>query len=109
MSGFKKFDEGKLEWDLMPEEALEEVMKVLQYGKRKYSAWNWLDNSAEVNWTRYSNALERHLKKFKKGQDFDEESGLYELAHLGCNLLMLLQYQILKKGIDNRRKNESNG
>lgn len=102
--GFKKFDGDKLEWEMMPEEALEEIMKVLQYGKRKYAAWNWLDHADEVKWTRYTNALERHLKKFKRGQDIDEESGLYELAHMGCNILMLLQYQIMNKGSDNRRK-----
>lgn len=102
--GFKKFDENKLEWEMMPEDALEEVMKVFQYGKRKYAAWNWLDYAEDVKWTRYTNALERHLKKFKRGQDIDEESSLYELAHMGCNILMLLQYQIMNKGIDNRRK-----
>lgn len=104
MSEFKKFDQGKLEWNLMPEPALEEVMKVLQYGKSKYGDWNWLDNSANVNWSRYLNALERHLKKFKNGQDLDAESRLYELAHIVCNALMLLQYQIQNTGIDDRKK-----
>lgn len=104
MSGFKKFDQGKLEWSLMPEDALEEVMKVLQVGKDKYGDWNWLDNADEVKYTRYINASERHFRKFKKGQDYDEETGLYELAHDICNKLFLLQYQIENVGIDDRRK-----
>lgn len=104
MSGFKKFDAGKLEWDMMPEEALEEVMKVLQFGAKKYGNWNWLDNADEVQYTRYMNAIERHFKKFKKGQDADEETGLPELAHVIVNCLFMLQYQCQGAGIDNRRK-----
>jgi hypothetical protein len=101
---FKKFDSGKLRWNLMPEEALEEVMKVLQHGASKYGDFNWVDNASEVEHTRYINALERHLKKVKRGIDTDPDSGLPELAHIACNALMLLQYQLLKLGIDDRRK-----
>jgi Domain of unknown function (DUF5664) len=104
VDGFKKFDDGKLQWDMMPEAALEQVIKVFMLGQKKYGRWNWLDNAAEVSYTRYLNAMERHFKKFKRGQDFDEESGLPELAHLICNALMLLTYQLLKLGIDDRRK-----
>lgn len=102
---FKKFDGGKLEWEMMPEEALEEVMKVLQFGANKYGKWNWLDNADEAEYTRIMNAIERHFKKFKKGQDLDEESSLRELAHIIVNCLFLLQFQCLNVGIDNRRKN----
>jgi hypothetical protein len=99
---FKKYDSGKLEWDLLPENALNEVMKVIQYGKSKYGSHNWIENSEGVEWTRYSNALERHLKKFKSGIDYDEESNLYELAHVITNALFLLTYQIEELGNDNR-------
>lgn len=103
---FKKNDMGKLEWEMMPEEALEEVMKVLQFGANKYGKWNWLDNANEAEYTRIMNAIERHFKKFKKGQDLDEESSLPELAHVITNCLFLLQYQCLDVGVDNRRKNK---
>lgn len=100
--GFKKNDQKKLKWNLSPIEALEEVVKVLEFGAERYGAKNWLENSSEVQWSRYMNALERHFVKFKKGQDYDEESNLLELAHLATNSLMLLQYQLLGLGIDDR-------
>jgi hypothetical protein len=103
MSGFKKFDEGKLEWELMPVEAEEEIIKVLQLGKNKYGDWNWLDNADEVQYSRYMNAFRRHYTRFRKGHDFDVETGLYELAHCIANLTFLLQYQIENVGIDTRR------
>lgn len=99
---FKKFDNGKLRWHLMPDEALEEVLKVFEYGAQKYGDFNWLFNGNEVQFTRLSDSLERHHKKFKRGQDLDEESNLKELAHLIANALMLLTYQLKGVGIDNR-------
>lgn len=102
VGGFKKFDEGKLRWNLLPNEALEEVLRIFEFGANKYGEFNWLTNSKGVSWTRYSNALERHLKKWKLSKDYDEESNMYELAHLITNGLMLLQYQILDLGKDDR-------
>lgn len=103
---FKKNDMGKLEWNLMPEEALEEVLKVLMLGKKKYGAFNWIDNAAANPHSRIANALERHLKSYKKGGNLDKESGLHEMAHIACNALFLLQYYLENVGIDDRRKNE---
>lgn len=101
---FKKFDSGKAQWHLMPEEALVEVLKVLEQGAVKYGDFNWLDNANEVDIVRYQNALERHLKSFKRGADRDKESGLYEMAHIACNALFILTMQIKHLGKDTRRK-----
>lgn len=104
VNGFKKFDAGKPDWSLMPEEALEEVLNVLMLGKRKYSGWNWLDNADGVSLTRYYNALERHLKAAKRGQDLDPETNLLHLAHMACNCLFLITLHKRNLGVDDRRK-----
>lgn len=101
---FKKFDSGKLRWHLMPEDVLEEVLKVLEFGAQKYGDFNWVDAHKDVRWTRYMNAKERHFKAWKKGQDRDTETGLYELAHDIANSIFLLKYQIDNLGQDDRRK-----
>lgn len=100
-TAFKKFDNGKLEYHLLPEEALEEVVRVLMVGAKKYGEHSWKD-SEEVQWTRYINAMERHLKRFKQGMDTDPETDLLEMAHVVTNGLFLLYYQIRNEGIDNR-------
>jgi hypothetical protein len=104
MTGFKKFDSGKRQWHLMPKSALSEVVKVLEFGAEKYGSFNWLEHSKDVKWTRYLNALERHLVKFQSGVNNDDDSNLPELAHLICNAIMLLEYQLHAKGIDDRYK-----
>jgi hypothetical protein len=100
---FKKDDAGKLRWDLIPEEAMEDVVKVLMYGAR-YGEWNWLDNADQVHFTRYLNAMERHFKAIKRGQDKDPESGRQHLSHIITNALFLSTYITKALGIDNRRK-----
>jgi hypothetical protein len=99
--GFKKFDVGKLRWHLFPPAALQEVLRVFEFGSKKYGDMNWL-NADGVEWTRLYNSLQRHAAKWREGQDEDEESELYELAHLCCNALMLLEYKLQDLGIDNR-------
>lgn len=99
---FKK-DAGKLRWSLLPTDALEQVVKVLEFGAVKYGPNQWRE-LPEFEWMRISDALERHHTKWKRGKDIDDESGLLELAHLACNALFLLEMEIHKLGKDNRFK-----
>lgn len=82
-----KFDKDKLNWSLMPFGALQEVVKVLEFGSKKYAPNNWqyVDNASE----RYWNAAMRHLIAHKT-EDSDSETGLSHLAHATCCLLFLL-------------------
>lgn len=104
VNGFKKFDQDKLQWHLMPEDALEEIVKVLMIGAKKYGDFNWLDNANQVQLTRYLNAMERHLKSLKRGRDRDAETNLLEAAHVATNALFVITMQLRNLGIDNRRK-----
>lgn len=86
-----KDDTGKLEWHLMPWNALREVVRVLMYGKSKYGENNWryLDKPDR----RYLNAAIRHLEAHMSGEYQDPESGLPHLAHAACSLLFLLAFR----------------
>ena len=95
----KKFDEGKLPLELLPSESLEEIAKVLQFGAAKYDSWNWTNG---LKWSRCLGATLRHLYKWARGIDVDEESGISHLAHAGCNILFLLWYSKYKKELDDR-------
>jgi hypothetical protein len=86
-----KYDEGKRDWSLLPLESVEEIIKVLEFGQNKYSAWNWA-NGGGFKYTRVFNSLCRHIFAWARGEDNDPESGLNHLAHASCNLLFLLYY-----------------
>lgn len=83
---FIKNDNGKLQWSLMPFEQLEDVVRVLMNGAKKYSKDNW-KKCDDV--TRYKDALMRHVVAYCKGEALDSEDCLPHLAHAICNCLFL--------------------
>lgn len=86
-----KFDEGKVDWSLVPFEALEGMANVLTFGAKKYAAWNWTDGGG-FKWTRLLGSCLRHLFAFARGEDLDPESGISHISHAQCNLLFLAYY-----------------
>lgn len=98
-----KYDQGKLPMSLLSRTALEEISKVLQFGANKYSANNWRRGFI---WSRTLDAAMRHLHAFADGEDLDPESGLSHLAHLGCNIMFMLEFQKTHPEMDDRYKKE---
>ena len=84
-----KFDSGKLDYTLVPWDGLEEIVKVLEFGAKKYARDNW----RKVESQRYAAAAFRHLVAYNKGEQADDETGLSHLAHAGCCLLFLLSLE----------------
>lgn len=85
----KKSDEGKRRWDLLPAEAVEQIVDVLAFGAAKYGDENW--RRVPMAERRYFAALMRHVWSWWKGEEMDKETGLPHLAHAGCCLLFLLE------------------
>jgi hypothetical protein len=86
-----KADSGRTDWTLLPFETLEEVAKVLEFGAKKYSGWNWTTGGG-FQWLRVARAALNHIFKWLRGEDNDDESGLSHIAHAMCNLIFLLHY-----------------
>jgi hypothetical protein len=89
-----KYDSGKLNWSLMPFGALQEVVKVLEFGSQKYAPNNWqyVDNAEE----RYWNAAMRHMIAYKTESTTDSETGLSHLAHAICCMIFLQHFDNLE-------------
>jgi capsule polysaccharide export protein KpsC/LpsZ len=87
-----RYDQNKTNWSLMPFEAVEEISKVLEFGAKKYAAWNFTKNGG-MQHSRIINSCLRHIFAYMRGEDVDPESGLSHLAHAGCNILFLLYYK----------------
>lgn len=82
-----KHDGEKPRWDLLPTEAVGQIVDVLTFGARKYAPDNW---RTVPEWRRrYFAAALRHLVAWWGGERADAESGLPHLAHAGCCLLFL--------------------
>lgn len=97
----KKYDAGKLPWQLVPWVAMREVVAVLKLGADKYNVGNWkfVPDARD----RYFAATMRHLLAWYEGETRDPESGRHHLAHAVCCLLFLLWFSLAgKEGQDAR-------
>lgn len=97
----KRHDDGKPQMALLSPVAMEEIAKVLTFGAKKYGDNNWRGGFA---WTRVAHCLLRHIFAWLRGEDKDAESGLSHLAHAGCNIMFLLEFEYYKVGKDDRWK-----
>lgn len=85
-----KFDTDKPMMDLVRPEFVQGVASVLTFGAQKYAAHNWTKG---LDYSRLIAALKRHLAEIEKGNDFDEESGLRHVYHVGCCTMFLACFQ----------------
>jgi len=85
--------------ELVPWAAVDEIAQVLTFGAAKYDANNWCRGA---RWGRYFAALCRHIFAWWRGENLDPETGLSHLAHAGCCLLFLMEYQRNNWGSDDR-------
>lgn len=84
-----KHDAGKEQWGLLPLLAVQDIVRVLTFGAKKYAPDNW--RKVPQAQERYYDALLRHLVAWRLGEQNDPESGLPHLAHAGCCLLFLAE------------------
>ena len=80
---------------------IEDIARVLEFGAKKYSKDNW---RASGSWCKCADSALRHLIAYMAGDVVDPESGLPHLAHLGCNLTFLIEFQAHGTGRDDRYK-----
>lgn len=99
--GGLRFDTGKNRVDLLSPQALEGAAEVLTYGANKYAERNWERGMA---YSKVYGPLLRHLLKWWRGEEVDEESGLHHLKHVLCNALFLVHYLETGVGTDDRPK-----
>jgi len=69
--------------------AISAVSSVSAFGASKYAWGGW--RSVDNGYTRYSDAMVRHLAYEGQGEDVDPDSGLLHAAHTAWNALARLE------------------
>jgi hypothetical protein len=92
-TGGRKFDGGKLQYGLIPPNALKATVEILTFGAEKYEPdnWKWVPDSKR----RYFDAAQRHLWAWKCGEQNDQETGKNHLAHALCCLMFLYEHDTI--------------
>jgi hypothetical protein len=87
----RKYDTGKPDYTLLPWDAVEEVVRVLDFGAKKYARDNW--KHVEGGEQRYLAAAFRHLAASARGEQCDSETSISHLAHAACCVLFALSLE----------------
>ena len=85
----RKYDGGKLRYDLIPVLALEDMVKGLTFGTVKYDDNNWV--KVPEGRKRYLAAALRHIQEYRKGNLWDEEQGIHHLSAAMNNLSFIVE------------------
>lgn len=110
-----RYNTGKLQWSLLHYKSIEPLIRVLEYGRHKYSLFEGEDGriftglevtpeqvrewgltckyDARDNWKKEMptkqilESMQRHLAALMDGEEFDKESGLSHIGHIQANAL----------------------
>lgn len=92
--------DNKPQLDLLEHVAEVEIARAMHTGAVKYGTGNY--RTIPVLARVYGAAIRRHIGQWLDGQDYDRESGLSHLAHIGANVHVLLAAIESGTFIDNR-------
>lgn len=97
-----KEDSGKLRFDLLPPDALEELARVYTVSLAKYPERNW---EKGIRYGKIFGAACRHLLRWWRGEENDPEDGISHMAHAAWNCMTLLAFSLRRKHeFDDRAK-----
>jgi hypothetical protein len=86
-------------YSLIPVYPLAELARVYAYGCQKYAPDNWR-KGYPYSWS--IDSLQRHIEKWRAGEEMDDESGLPHLCHAMFHLMTLREFEITNTGTDDR-------
>jgi hypothetical protein len=85
-----KEKEGKLDWSCLPLTELQEVVKVFEFGKKKYGKAFTYRQSNGVPKEDLFAAIMRHLERIQSGEEIAKDSKCLHVAHVIANCLMYI-------------------
>jgi hypothetical protein len=94
-----KYDSDKPDYSLLSSVAIDELAKVLTFGKVKYSAHNWRKG---ITASRLLAAALRHVFSYLRGETYDPETGLSHMAHAMCCCMFIIELKITSPEFDDR-------
>ena len=110
----KRFNKGKLRYELISNIALKELAKVYTNGAEKYTEYDDDGNMIFDGSNNWKNGLlwmdciasaKRHIEKFIEGTDVDEETNTLHLANACWNLMTIVDfYKSFPQGDDRYKK-----
>ena len=81
-----RYYDGKLCWSLVDFNSLQDMVRVLEFGAKKYNRDNW---KLGLPTKQICESMLRHIFAYLQGEDNDPESGIPHIGHIQCNAMFL--------------------
>lgn len=95
-----RFNKDKPRWSLLHFKSLEPLIRVLEFGAKKYSSNNWMIG---LDLKEIQDSMQRHLAAIMDEENRDHESGELHIAHVMCNAMFWIYHY---NKINDEEKNE---
>lgn len=95
-----RFNEGKPKWSLVHFESLVPMIRVLEFGARKYAPENWKKG---LDLKEILESMQRHLAALMDGEETDKESGISHMGHIQCNAMFYNYHKSKQKNGEDQR------
>lgn len=82
-----RFNEGKPQWHQLHFKSLLPLIRVMEYGEKKYGKDNWRKGQDIPS---LCDCAMRHLTAFMDGEELDPESGVSHIGHIMANCMMIV-------------------
>lgn len=96
-----KYDQEKVQLDLLSSRWIFGMGRVLTFGAKKYAAHNWRSG---LKRSRLLGAALRHIFSYLGGEDNDPETGLLHLHHASCCIMFASELHETRPELDDRWK-----
>jgi hypothetical protein len=93
-----RFNQGKPKWSLVHYESLIPMIRVLEFGARKYAPENWKKG---LDLKEILESVQRHLGDLMDGEEIDPESGVSHMGYIQCNAMFYNYHKNKLKTIKN--------
>ena len=80
-----RYNQGKPKWSLLDYNSLEPLVKVMEFGEKKYSRGNWQKG---LELSEIQDSIYRHLNALNDGELCDKETGILHTGHIMANCMM---------------------
>jgi len=90
-----RYNEGKPKWSLVHYDSLIPMIRVLEFGAKKYAPFNWQKG---LDLKEILESMQRHLAKLMDNEEIDTESGISHMGHIQANA-MFYNYHKNKENI----------
>lgn len=89
-----RYNSGKPQYSLLDMQALEPLVRVLEFWAKKYTRNNW---KRDMNFDQLLDSMIRHIAALQKDQ-YDSESGIHHIGHILANA-MFFSYHLQRSWV----------